>query len=302
MPCPAPPKIPRGPRDLVYTPARRRAPGRLACLSVHSSTGQTPFQIAYGYNPNSIDDLVRDAVNLPELPVNPGSAYWTEILREGIDRAHASIEEAFEDAKRRYDEKKKVVDYSKYKQAYVSSRYFEFKGVREKLKPRYLGPFDIVDCPSPNTVRLLLDGQHEGRHPVFPVSLLKPAESPRYKYPNRREVRIEEPVLIHEDGTEDWLIDRVLKEKVTQFRNGKTVRKYLVSWKGRPVTENSWVIDSDIDAPILIQEYRAREALKARDKRNAAGTPYTSTPPTKSQPENTVPTADPKLRRSNRKR
>jgi hypothetical protein len=63
--------------------------------------------------------------------------------------------------------------------------------------------------------------------------------------------------LVGEIVPGDFEVERV--EKITKLKRGhKFVEQYLVKWKGVPASENSWVASSQIDAPILIAECRAR--------------------------------------------
>jgi hypothetical protein len=67
----------------------------------------------------------------------------------------------------------------------------------------------------------------------------------------------EENPLVGEVVPGDFEVERV--EKITKLRKGrKFVEQYLVKWKGVPASKNSWVASSQIDAPILIAECRAR--------------------------------------------
>ena len=63
------------------------------------------------------------------------------------------------------------------------------------------------------------------------------------------------PELI--DGEEEYEIEEII-EQCTDKRRRK--KQYLVSWVGYPASENSWVDESDIHAPELLEEYRLSKA------------------------------------------
>ncbi|KAK4715935.1 hypothetical protein R3W88_014273 [Solanum pinnatisectum] len=46
-------------------------------------------------------------------------------------------------------------------------------GKKDKLSPRYIGPFEILDCVGPVSYRLALPPRFFGVHQVFHVSMLK---------------------------------------------------------------------------------------------------------------------------------
>ena len=46
-------------------------------------------------------------------------------------------------------------------------------GKRCKLSPRYIGPFEILECVGPVAYRLAVPPNLSGVHPVFHVSMLK---------------------------------------------------------------------------------------------------------------------------------
>ena len=84
-------------------------------------------------------------------------------------------------------------------------------------------------------------------HPVFHVDLLSPyKETAEYGIPFKRPA----PETI--DGEEEYEVDEIISER----RHGrKRQRQYLVSWKGYPGSDNSWVNKADLNAPDLLAEF-----------------------------------------------
>ena len=89
-------------------------------------------------------------------------------------------------------------------------------------------------------------------HNVFHIDLLIPhhqTEAYRETY------RQPPPELI--DGEEEYEIEEIIDQRTDKRRQKK---QYLVSWVGYPASENSWVDESDLHAPELLEEYRLSKA------------------------------------------
>ena len=224
--------------------------------SVHATTGQIPFQTAFGWVPSGPPDLIKAAANIPTEKLDPSSLSWAELIATSRERARASIDDAFEHAKARWDKHHRNVDFSKFKQARLSTKYFKFSDVADKLKDRWIGPFDIVKCKGPNAVQLHLTEPYTRRHPVFPVSLLKPVHNAKYQYPERRRVQQAQPVLVHEDGDEEWEIANIIGQKRIRDPGGGTHIEYEVRWKDWDPTDTSWLTEDKLNAPDLLREWR----------------------------------------------
>ena len=92
-----------------------------------------------------------------------------------------------------------------------------------KLKPRWYGPFKVLDTPTRTTARLDLPTGCRA-HPVFNRSALKLYHS---------DTTVRDPIpppprpVIDADGYERYIVETVLSEP--RFRGKK---QYLVKWKG----------------------------------------------------------------------
>ena len=70
------------------------------------------------------------------------------------------------------DRHRRVVRYSVGDRVLLSTKHLALKGVSGKLKPRYVGPFRVVQLVRDNAVKLELPVSM-GVHPVFNISLVK---------------------------------------------------------------------------------------------------------------------------------
>ena len=117
-----------------------------------------------------------------------------------------------------------------------------------KLKRRWVGPFIITREVSPAAFGLdLPPGWHI--HPTFHVSKLR-----RYIRSEEflREVEPPPPVLV--EGYQEYEVEQILRHTGKGAR-----RRYLVLWKGYPLTEASWEPESSLQhAPDILADYLRR--------------------------------------------
>ena len=276
--------------------------------TINKATNQTPFEAAFGWQPSSADNLIMAAADLPEAFLNNDAKVWTEILELSRQRASAAIEHAFDESKRRWDEHHHPLDFTKYHRAYVSTKFFNFENVLEKVKPKWIGPFDIVKVHGPNAVQLRMEEPYDRRHPVFPISLLKEAADPKYKFPDRQKPKpLQRPVAINPDGSEEWEVDQILSSRRIR-RAGKSVTEYEVRWKRWDPLDTSWMPESEITSKSLIREYRTKNrnkqdsarAEQGSEEENVSDSETLVLPPTKRTRTINQPAEDHVPRRSGR--
>ena len=129
---------------------------------------------------------------------------------------------------------------------WLDARNLKIRTPSRKLSPRRYGPFKVLQRISPVTYHIELP-QTMKIHNVFHVDLLIPhrqteAYGETYRQPP--------PELI--DGEEEYEIEEIIDQCTDKRRRKK---QYLVSWVGYPTSENSWVDESDLHAPELLEEF-----------------------------------------------
>jgi hypothetical protein len=120
-----------------------------------------------------------------------------------------------------------------------------------KFAPRRYGPFRVVAKISdvayklelPNTWRI---------HNVFHASLLTPYKETEKHGPNFLEPP---PELI--DGEPKWEVEQILGNRTYRHK-----KQFLIRWKGYAPAHDSWVDESDINAPELLTDYKQRTVSK----------------------------------------
>nr|CAD1821817.1 unnamed protein product [Ananas comosus var. bracteatus] len=109
-------------------------------------------------------------------------------------------------------------------------------GVRGKLSPRYIGPYEILERVGAVAYRLALPPKFEGIHNVFHVSNLR-------KYVHHSGHVMEyEPVDLHEDMTYEEYPVCILDREVRELRN-RTIPYVKVQWSNHSGREATWELE-----------------------------------------------------------
>jgi len=101
----------------------------------------------------------------------------------------------------------------------------------KKLSEKYLGPYEIIAQPSPQSFTLHLPDTMRAVHPVFHVSMLEPAipnTFPQHSKP------LPAPVII--DREPEYEISKIVDSKIDHQRACKLL--YKVIWLGYKDTDN----------------------------------------------------------------
>jgi hypothetical protein len=203
----------------------------------HEHTKHTPHELLIGINPTA-------ALSIPEDNV-PAAQDRLKQLEQFRSDAQSALQKCIKPTTppRTFVPGNKV---------WLDSRHLRVLAPSKKLSPRRYGPFTVTEQISPVAYRIKLP-QSMNIHDVFHVDLLTPyASTNAYgeAYPQPP------PELI--DGEEEYEVEEIIRERY----NRKTCKKqFLVKWKEYPVSENSWVDESDLHAPELLSEYQASKNL-----------------------------------------
>jgi len=121
--------------------------------------------------------------------------------------------------------------------------------ITPKLSPRRYGPFEVVSQISHVAYKIRLPPTWK-IHDVFHASLLTPYKETEQHGPNF----IEPPPDIVE-GEPEWEVEQILRERT--FGRWKK-KQYLVRWKDYSPAHDSWVDETDLHAPELIEEFQSQ--------------------------------------------
>ncbi|GBG86129.1 hypothetical protein CBR_g41032 [Chara braunii] len=198
-------------------------------MSVHSSTGFSPYRLHWGREPRQpLDDIIDKAK--PDL--TPGTAEFTRRYRLDVERARANLFKAqkamIEQANRhRQPSSIRTGDHVRV----ASSELSREEDISPKLLPRYLGPWQVLDTmgADPFGPSYVIDVPlHLRTYPVFHASKLLPF-TPADAFPDRP------PQFGPPIPGKGYDIDRIEDE----WGTGPD-RQYLVRSAFQSPSENRW--------------------------------------------------------------
>ncbi|MBW0468809.1 hypothetical protein O181_008524 [Austropuccinia psidii MF-1] len=94
--------------------------------------------------------------------------------KRSCEKAAKSIAEAKEYKKHRYDKTHMEPDFKEGDQVLVSTLNFNSLNQPKKMRNQFVGPFTIIKLIGKNSVEARITEEFCWKHPVFPVSLVKP--------------------------------------------------------------------------------------------------------------------------------
>ena len=183
------------------------------------ATKSTPFELLYGYLPDFTVPVGR--------PSNiPAAEQRLSRLRE----ARKDAEAAMRMAKEKMQRDGAIPDIKVGDWVWLSAKNIAIHQQSNKLGPKRLGPYEVLEKRSDRNYRLWLP-PHLKLHDIFHVSRLMPWRGNEIN----GEVPPEpQPVLV--DGEEEYEVESVLDSRLSA-RGGLS---YLVRWKGYGAGGDSW--------------------------------------------------------------
>jgi len=222
---------------------------QFACNNMKTATGRTAFKVATGYDPitpSSLRDINTDT-HVPAINdmMNERRITIQEAI-EAIKQAQATQEEM-------YNKGRKMRTFRVGEKVWLDTknlRWVKKMGrSTDKLAERKAGPYKITRVISDTAYTIQLPPSWKV-HPTFHISLLTPYIDPNKEFPGRQKEPTP-PVELAPEG------DRYVVEKIVQHKpvkKGSKRKQYLVKWEGYNTSENTWVMEEDIDEE-AIEEY-----------------------------------------------
>ncbi|KAK4710034.1 hypothetical protein R3W88_004547 [Solanum pinnatisectum] len=103
-------------------------------------------------------------------------------------------------------------------------------GKKGKLSPRYIGPFEILECVGSVAYRLTLPPKLSGVHSIFHMSMLKTYHG------NENYIIKWDSIVLDKDLQYEEEPIAILDRDVRKLRT-KEIKSVKIQWKHRPVEE-----------------------------------------------------------------
>ena len=209
----------------------------------NKSTGFSPFYLNYGHEPILPIQLIKgdEEIRTESIGsfVRRVTSDW-ELAKENLQRA-VGLQQKY------YNRKHRDVQFAVGNLVLLSTRNLRMRGIPDKLKKRFMGPFKIQERIGRQAYRLLLPETWKV-HPVFHIFLLK-------KW-NAVDLQEEEEIPVEEPEVEEpyYQIEKLLRwRRIKRGRRTKT--EYLVLWKDYPIEESQWVPAENFMRPTELRKY-----------------------------------------------
>lgn len=214
--------------------------------SDHTSTGISPFEANYGFNPAIEATEVQPSAGVPEAA--SASNYLTS-LRKAQDSASESLKIAIDRQKRNADVHRSAGPAFKAgDKVWLSTENLRVTRPSKKLSEKQVGPFEIVEVVSPTAFRLRLPDSLSKIHPVFHISLLTPYTQDSITL--RQDPPTAPPIATAQI---EYEVEEILDSRYYQGE-----LQYLVHWSGYTggPDEFTWEPEENLsNSPDLIQAF-----------------------------------------------
>ncbi|MBW0592832.1 hypothetical protein O181_132547 [Austropuccinia psidii MF-1] len=220
--------------------------------SQHSNTGKTPALVEKGWNPL----LPVDHFKKNLLTIHPTAKDFHDMWKRACDTAAKCIAEAKDYNKQRWDKTHMEPDFKEGDQVLVSTLNFNNIKRPKIMRDSFVGPFTIIKLIGKNAVEVKLTEEFSRKHPVFPVSLVKPYfQTEEGKFPSRKKILT--PPEIVEVGDSQGPVRKIIRARKIRL-NGKDQRQYLVRFKNQTADKDKWLAEDAIpDGNLQLRRFRA---------------------------------------------
>ncbi|MBW0570244.1 hypothetical protein O181_109959 [Austropuccinia psidii MF-1] len=125
-----------------------------------------------------------------------------------------------------------------------------------KIRDSFVGPFTIIKLMGNNAVEVKLTEEISRKHPVFPISLVKPYfQTEEDKFPSRKNNPTPPDIVQMEDSPRP--VSKIIRARKIRL-NGKDQRQYLVRFKNQTADQDKWLAEDAIpDAKLNLRRFRA---------------------------------------------
>ncbi|MBW0525455.1 hypothetical protein O181_065170 [Austropuccinia psidii MF-1] len=185
--------------------------------------------------------------------------------KRACDTAAKCIAEAKECNKQKWDKTQMEPDFKEGDQVLVSTLNFNNLKGPKKMRDSFVGPFYIIKLIGKNAVEVTLLEEFSRKHPVFPVSLVKPYfQTEQDKFPSRRKDPTPPEIVEVEDSPGP--VSKIIRSRKI-ILNGKDERPYLVRFKNQTGDKDKWLAEDAIpDGNLHLRRFRASRRTEQSHK------------------------------------
>ncbi|MBW0495833.1 hypothetical protein O181_035548 [Austropuccinia psidii MF-1] len=124
------------------------------------------------------------------------------------------------------------------------------------MRDSFVGPFTIIKLIGKNAMEVKLTEEFSRKHPVFPVSLVRPYfQTEEVKFPSRRKNPTPPEIVKVEDSP--GTVSKIIRARKARL-NGKGQRQYLVRFKNQTTDKDKWLAEDAIpDGNLHLRRFRA---------------------------------------------
>ncbi|MBW0511425.1 hypothetical protein O181_051140 [Austropuccinia psidii MF-1] len=126
----------------------------------------------------------------------------------------------------------------------------------KKMRDSFVGSFTIIKLIGRNEVEVKITEEFSRKHPVFPVSLVKPYfQTEEDKFPSRKKNPAPPEIVEVEDSPGP--VKKIINARKIRL-NGKDQRQYLVRFKNQTADKDKWLEEDAIpDGNLHLRRFRA---------------------------------------------
>ncbi|MBW0516641.1 hypothetical protein O181_056356 [Austropuccinia psidii MF-1] len=126
----------------------------------------------------------------------------------------------------------------------------------KKMRDTFVGTFTIIRLVGKNAVEVKLTEEFSRKHPVIPVSLVKPHfQTEEDKFPSSKKNPTPPEIVEVEDSP--GTVKKIIKPRKIRL-NGKEQRQYLIRFKNQTAYKDKWLAEDSIpDGNLHLRRFRA---------------------------------------------
>ncbi|MBW0485746.1 hypothetical protein O181_025461 [Austropuccinia psidii MF-1] len=214
---------------------------QLACnTSQDSTTVNPPALVKKGWN----SLLPVDCLKKNLLTIHPTAKDFPEMWKRACDTAAKRIDEEKEHNKQSLEKSHMETDFKEGDQVLVSTLNSNSLKGPNNMRDSFVGPFTITKLIGKHAVEVKLTEEFSRKHPVVPVSLVKPYfQTEEEKFPSRKKDPTPPEIVEVEDSPGP--VKKIIKARKIRL-NGKDQRQYLVRFKNQTADKDKWLAEDAI--------------------------------------------------------